>query len=280
MIRLDKLSKVFGDVLIPNFGPDVGVFWSFGAPTGEQIKKDTILLKVSSGPFTTNQGRVRPSVFVPPTSLTLTVESANEGKRYWINLNGYYYVYDAVALNTVDSIRNALVSSVEADPYNGITASATLNPGELVLTPDSFGGIWYCSTNLAATDVVLSETAALWTRGQSALVVNVQAYSKNMSLWGGALGLLNKVQDVVQRQSTVSAFYREGVSFTNRGVVTDITALSGPNWESRATLDLGITMLDIDVEPTEIIDMISPFTVQLLEAPKPLPPYSFTVSSQ
>ncbi len=280
MIRLDKLSKVFGDVLGPNFGPDVGVFWSFGSPTGEQIKKDTILLKVSSGPYTTNQGRVRPSTFIPPTSLTLTVESATDGKRYWINLNGYYYVYDAVALDTVDSIRLALVNLIESDPYNGITATATLNPGELTLTPDSFGGIWYCSTNLAATDVALSDTAALWTRGESALVVNVQAYSKKLALWEGALALLNKVQDVVQRQSTVAAFYQQGVSFTSRGVVTDITALSGPNWESRATLDLGITMLDIDVEPTDVIESVAPFVVQLLEAPKPLPPYSFTVPTQ
>jgi len=257
MIRLDRLQDSFYGILQQEL-PDVSVLWTYGQPTGNQLKNDIVALRLLSGPSLGNQSRVRGVAFFPPASILLTIPTATEGALYKIGINGYGYGYNAVLSDTVNSIRDALLALLSARSLDSFIASPTLNPGEILLTPKSFGSIWYVrkSHTIDLTTLVLEEDTALFTPGLVDAVVEVQTYSKNTHLWSGAPALANRILDLVQRTTIVSAFGAAGVGFTSKGSVADISALSGPNWETRASLSLGISMLGIDVERIETFDNV------------------------
>jgi len=257
-VRLDKLQKAFGEVLTPSF-PDASILWTYSQPTGEQLKQDRISLRLLSGPTLTNQTRVRGVTFTPPASILFTIPTVTPGARYWLNVNGYQYFRDAVLGDTVDTIRDALVTALNLDLFDPFTALAGVDPGSFLLTPDSFGSInWVSkSSNIDVTTLTLEEDAALFTVGLSSMVVEVQAWSKKDKLFNGASSMINKLLDVVQRRSTVNQFYKAGVAFTDKGFPTDISALSGPNWETRATISFTVTMPSTDVERVATLGNVS-----------------------
>ena len=72
------------------------------------------------------------------------------------------------------------------------------------------------------------------------MLINVQAYSKSREPRLGAWALIQRALAVVQSEDYVETMRALGVGVWTKGVVTDLTAIAGAHWETRASFDLSI----------------------------------------
>lgn len=271
-VRIDRLQEGLFTVLSDFYGSEVSVFWAHNEPSREQLKSNLLSLEVLSGPTKVYQTRPRGQAFIPPTNIVLTIVNAIEDELYQIYINNIKYSYTAVFGDTVDTIRDALVSIVEADEYKPCTISATLNAGEFEIIPNSFAEIYQCSINqnITLTTLVLSSSAALFTRGVRQFVVSLQAFSKNKNPRNGSQYLMDRFMDLSEMKTYSDLLWGNyGISLINVSSPVDLTAIAGASWESRSSIDLTINLDSGVTEPTESLEGVS-FSVSLQNGTQPI----------
>jgi hypothetical protein len=190
-------------------------------------------------------------------SITITVDSVTTG-RYVIRLNGFSYFTDGLVGDTLTTIRDRLVSEINGDDLETATASVSGVDG-LTLTADSLGGLRSLSLSgpLSAGPPTLDGRSVLVTEGAQNMLVNVQAYSKGREPRNGAWALIQRALAVVQSEDYIETMRRYGVGVWTKGVVSNLSAIAGAHWESRASFDLSIAARAVWVREADRIESVN-----------------------
>lgn len=258
--RIDRLQLGLVAALAP-LVPAGRVKWQHGEPPLSGLQP-FISLSLVSGPMAWDQDHARGSVLLPATSIIVTVTAATVGVRNVIRLNGFDYYRDTVALDTVTTVRDALLALVQAGEAGFVTATASGVDG-ILLSGTFLGGLRELQLfgELSSGSLVPSGQAIIETRGTVQCLVGVQTYAKDKTPRGGALALAHAVQGRLQRVGVSEELSRYGVAVWHKGSVNDLSAVAGAHWETRATVDLTIAMQSVEVEP---VDTIQDASVQLV----------------
>lgn len=259
-MRLDRIQRVIVAVLRDALGSDSGgplVLFGYSQAAWETTVPDSglVLLTIVGGPTPNIRAHARGTLLNPPDSVGILVPSADPG-RYIIRLNGFSYFTDFQAGDTPSTIRDRLVAAIEADDLETATATAT-GPGDLDLIPDTLGGIWslQVSPNLSAHDLITGPDSVLLTEGSHTMLVQIQSFSKGREPRNGAWAIQNRALAALQSPDYASTLQDEGgIGLWGKGVLIDLSAIAGGEWESRVSSDLTMAAKAVWVRPVDRVD--------------------------
>lgn len=275
-IRLDRLQKVLFDVLTDALAP-IQVAWAYSEESWETVPDEGLVsLTMIGGPQPFIRSGKRGTILNAVSTITITVDSVEVGKRYLIRLNGFDYFTDAVGGDTLTTIRDRLRDAINGDPLETATASDS-GADAVTLTADSLGGMRSLSLSgaLSAGAPVLDGDSVLVTEGAQNMLINVQAFSKQREPRLGAWAIIQRCLAVVQSEDYVETLRRFGVGVWTKGVVTDLSAIAGAHWESRASFDLSVAAKAVWVRPVDRIESVE----TTLNATNPTVQEIFTVDA-
>jgi len=260
-IRLDRLQLALQTVLSDALGSHAEVGWAYGEglwddnfPSGNAVNMTLI-----SGPNFHNQNCVRGEVFVPPTTVNVKVDSATANERYIIAINEYNYYHDATALDTVTTIRDALVALIVADTESPFTAAPAVAVDELTVTPDAVGSIWQMAVSNQMTGTpTLSSQAVLKVQDTRRFTVAFGCFSKERFPRSGAWDIAARAQAALTSPQYLEVFNQYGIAVWGKSPTTDLSDIAGGHWESRVNFDVDFSLrstFTTDVERIEHVGM-------------------------
>lgn len=174
---------------------------------------------------------------------TVTITDAVEAERYVVRLDGFRHVVDVPALATVTTVRDLILASMVEREAGRVTAEAS-GADAIDLTPAGVGALWDLSVlGDIETELVYQESE--WCRVAEVnerVTIELQAYSHTASLEGGASTVLNAARARLADRAVLAGLNEYGVSVATQGRVVPLTAIAGGRWESRASLDVELTV--------------------------------------
>lgn len=253
MIRLDRMQRGLYEALDGVAGT---VSWAMGeAPRGE----GTLLsLRLTGGPTPGLRKHGREVLLDAATLVDVQVTSAVAGDRAVVELNDFPYIVDVGGGDTVTDVRDAFVALVTE--LDGDTIAATAASTDRVqLTPNSAGAIRSVTLSgpLGLAAPVTHGDAVAVTEGTSTAVIELQAFSLDRTPRGGAVSILAEAMARLQRPDVLELLQRWGVAIYDLGDVTDLSAIAGSHWESRALAGITIAMRSTAVAPVGFIENVS-----------------------
>lgn len=257
-VRLDRLQRA----LVSALGDAAEtVLWIHGEMPHENISTGTVIaLSLTAGPTPVFRSHVRGRLITPADSVVVRILDATEGVRLLIRVNEFAYYHDVTALDTVTSIRDALLADISADEP------------DITVTTDGVDGISLAADHLGALRTVelvggdsqidndppvFSGDAVLVTEASQTHLVNVQCYSKQRELRFGATAVAQTAHDLLQAEDILEQIDREGFAIWALEGITDISAISGARWETRATFDVTLASKSFFVRPVPQIETLN-----------------------
>lgn len=240
-IRLNRFQKGLVSVIVDATGLQVG--WAYG----EGVYTDTfpgsfVNLTIDSGPSLPIY-HARGTSIQPVTSIAFTVTAAVVGQLVAIYVNEIPYRVQVGALDTVDTIRAALVAAITVDDSGQYTATSGVG-GAWTLAPDSFGAIWSVRTLGSMSAVVTSsDDLALVTQGSAEVTVSIEVFSKARTPRAGAWALANKIAVALQLPEYALTFRDWGFGVGAFTDLLDLSAIAGGKWESRVAFSVDFNLL-------------------------------------
>jgi hypothetical protein len=241
-IRLDRFQQGLVAFITDATGLQNG--WAYG----EGVYSDTfagsyVNLTVDSGP-TLAIPHARGTSIQPVTSIVFTVTAAVVGSLVAIYVNEIPYRVQVGALDTVDTLRTALVAAITADASGQYTATGGVGAGEWTLAPVSFGAIWSVRTVGSMSAVVTSsDELALVTQGSAEVTVSIEVFSKGRTPRTGAWALASKIAVAFQLPDYALVFRDWGFGVGAVGDLLDLSAIAGGKWESRVAFSVDFNLL-------------------------------------
>jgi hypothetical protein len=175
-----------------------------------------------------------------------------EGDAAIVEVNKIRFRYDVGAGDTPEIVRDALLSALAGEP--GIVA-VPLGSDSMTLVPMSLGGLWHVSgAGVASADVADSGEILSLTAGLYMMRIELQAFGRPpmdaQSLAAGAQHAL--------LTDAVSEHLREyGIGLGARNAaITDLSAIAGGYWESRAAFVFEAIMLGATARPIDPIENV------------------------
>jgi len=251
-VRLDRMQRGLVEALS---GVASTVSWAMGEAPRDTA--DLLSLRLRAGPSPLHRQHAHERLVDAAELVDVQVTGAVLNDRAVLELNDFPYIVDVVdAGATPTDIRDAFVTTVTEQDGETITVTA-VDTDRLQLTPITGGAIRSVKLSgpLSTTTVTLGEPVAI-TEGTSTMVVEVSAYSLDRTPRGGAHSILGEVLARLTRPDVVEKLGRWGVSIYDRGVVTDLSAIAGGHWESRALLELTIAMRSTVVSSVPFIESV------------------------
>ncbi len=239
-LRLDRVQQALFETLTDAVAP-VRVAFAYTQQSWDTVPDEgLLLLTMIGGPNPFLRSGKRGTLLNAVSSIDVTVDAVGTG-RYVIRLNGFSYFTDGVGGDTVTTIRDRLVTAINADALETATATP-LAADSITLTADSLGGLRSLSLSgeLSSGPPVLDGRSVLVTEGAQNMLINVQAFSKCREPRNGAWAILQQAFATVQSEDYVEAMRALGVGIWTKGPATDLSAVAGAHWETRASFDLSI----------------------------------------
>ena len=258
--RLDRFQTALIEVLDDALGASSSVGWAYGEaiwndnfPSGNLVN-----LSLLQGPSFHNRSGAQGSVLLPPTVVTVQVDTATTDVRYVTTVNDFKYFYDAEAGDSVSDIRTGLVASIVADTESPYTAAATVNAGEYTLTPDATGSIWQMAVSALQTGTATLDTqAVLKVQSTRTLTVALGCFSKGRSPRSGAWDIAARCQAAITSPAYAETFARYGVGVWGKGPAADLSDLAGGHWESRVSFDVDFAIQSTHTETVGQIESVA-----------------------
>jgi hypothetical protein len=191
-----------------------------------------------------------------PQTATVTISSATIGRRYWIELNGYLYTYDAVS-TSVDAVKSALIAAIEADAEERATASDG-GVGIVDLTEDIPGGIFSLSVGPAA-QVAKANGAKVPVQvitGERVMTVSVGCFSHSREMITSAFAMSARIRSALDLQSSREFLANANASITNVSTSVDLSAIAGADYETRDQFSITMRMRAVITEEIGIIETV------------------------
>ncbi len=256
-IRLDRVQQALFDTLSDAVAP-VRVAWAYSEQDFEDVPDEGLLdLRMIAGPSPNIRSGKRGKLLNAVATIDITVDAVEVGKRYVVRLNCFSYFTDAVAGDTVTTIRDRLRDAVNADALETATAS-DVGVDALRLTADMLGGLRELSLSgpLSSSAPVLDGSSVLVTEGTQTMLVNVQAFSKCREPRNGAWAIIQQAYAALQSEDYVEQMRALGVGLWDKGAASDLTAIAGAHWETRVSFDLTLAARAIWVRPIDRIETV------------------------
>jgi len=256
-VRYDRLQEALITVVEDAVTP-AQVAWSYGQGVFDAtFPSGFVNITMLGGPTYHNQNHARGSILIPPTSVTVKVNTATAGVRYIITVNHFPYSYDASGGDTVTNIRDALLTIVQADtesPYSAATSGAD----SIIFTPDAVGNIWHMSvTSLMTGTPTLSSNAVRIVKGKRLFTISFGCFSKGRFPRSGAWDLAAKIEAALTAQDLVDLLSEYGVAVWGKSPAVDLSDLAGGHWESRVSFDATFTMESVFTRPVDQIEHVN-----------------------
>jgi len=264
-MRVDRLQQ---GLFLALAGLGATVLWTHGEVPRSEVDGDLLALSVTAGPTEWNRGHAHGGqVQAQVESLRLTVTAATEGVRTIARLNGFEYRVDVTGEDTVETVRDDLLSQIQAGEDGDVTATA-VSTDAIDLVADWAGAIWQLgiTAELAASNVVEADAYVEVSSTTLTTAVTLQAYSQEREPRDGATALLVKARKALRKREVQAILERYGLGLWRIGTPIDLSAIAGAHWETRSAVDLTIAARSVIVEEVEVIEHAS-MTIDLLPAP-------------
>ncbi len=255
-VRIDRLqAALYTELETALDGAEV--HWAHTAPTHEQLPASFVSLSMVAGPAPFNRTISQGTFANPAISIDVVVDTVTVGAAYVIELNYFNYETIGVGGDTKTTIRDRLISVVNDDTIEPVTASDD-GFDELRLTADFNGAMVSLELRgpLSDASLVVSDTSVLVHDSEQSVLVNVQAYSKNREPWNGAAAMTTICYSALRSQNVVDALAQSGVAIWTKGVPTSVPVVVGGRWESRSSFDVTFAMRSVWVEDIERIETV------------------------
>jgi hypothetical protein len=256
-IRLDRLQLGLYSTLTAALAP-VRVSWAYGEQSFETVPDEGLVsLNVISGPTPTSRQHKRGTILNPIADVDLTVASLEIGAKYIVRINEFDYSTEAGALDTVTTIRDRLTSEIDADTLEDVTTS-DVGIDAFTLTAGSSGAIRSIQLfgPLTAGAPTIDPQSVLITEGGQEMLINLEAFSKGREPRTGALTLTSISMAVLQSEDYVETLRSYGIAIRSKGPTSNLSALAGGHWESRASFDFVAAMSATWVRPIDRIETV------------------------
>lgn len=180
-----------------------------------------------------------------PTAGTFTVPAASPSR---IEISGRRW--DATG-------RDAFLALLGAGPTLVNATFAAGGANEITVVGNEVGDLWRPRTSGGATWTATSTAVCEAVIGEVEVNVEVQFFSTDKYLRGGAMATATKLVTHAGSYDQEALFDQYNCSLGRRPLqVTDLTALSGPDFESRAAVTFSVNLLVIDAREIVTIDEV------------------------
>ena len=240
------------------------VAWARGAAPRDP--GSLLSLRLLSPP--TTRARYGGVVRARSTGGTVTVTGASEGERNVVTIDGYRYVRDVPGSSSITEERDALLAAIAAGEAGRLTVAANGSDG-IDLTPVDVTALWELELLGELTgDVDHLGACRVDTRQQSA-VLELQAFVRHVPTDGvyladSASAVLAAAQARLSSEQRYHELAEWGVGVGEwLSDPTDISAIAGGRWETRAQALVGLNLRSTYVES---VDYFEGVTVLVSEA--------------
>jgi len=267
-----------GQMILTALGPSTSVSWVYGEISFDSLPNDFVSLSILSGPLPARNRfpSGSPCVF-PPSIIDFSIDAVSIGSLDRITINEVDYSHDVGALDTVTIIRDAILALMVADAeYVSWTAVAlgadairVTSPVTGIFQAGYLGDISHVAT-YHATSVQIRESSKTFN-------IQIQAFSKSREPYNGAWSMISQIQDAIMTQSVIDSLYDDYGIVLHDPVSNDpqnLSALAGPNWETRANLDLKVNLASTISVAVDYFD-----AVEMTISPSGFPEESFIVAA-
>ncbi len=251
-VRLDRLMAGMLELVESRAPAGASVHWVPVIEPEENLSDPHFSIRLVSGPAP-RAGLARASVFsrVLPLAFTLTVGSTlTEGDTLRFRVSGRTFSENVAAGDTPEAVRDRLLVQL-AQPL--VDATFTANGTDAIDVASSEYGDLY-GVDAAGPGSIVTTTSSLCKIqfDQVRSEVEVQAYSRDRYPMSGAQVALSRITQALELPASHAILDAYNLSVTP-GAVLDLTALSGPEWESRSAVTLSVFQPSVSAEPVQAI---------------------------
>lgn len=173
-----------------------------------------------------------------------------------LSLAGVRFTVETGSL-AADAVRDALLAILQADTrlIPGVTAAA--DGGDGISLTGAIGTMYTpCPIGPGAAIAVNAETTAEVETANARALLEFQAYASGPGI--AAQGLLSRLTGSLKRSDILASRFRLGVAFEGpAGDMVDLQGLAGPQWESRASVRLPVTLRSYSAAAVDDIATVS-----------------------
>lgn len=253
-IRFDRLQATLSTVIEAATGIDTS--WGYGEKVYDaDTDGDLISLKVITGPRDLNIRRKRGAYLLPPTQVDIAIDTPIvDGQRYFVEINGHGFYYDAGSGDAVGDVRDGLIADMDGETLFSAAASGD----DVRITPAALGGVWQMALAGPLSATVTPATAAVRiSEGYKRVTVAVQCFSKNPYPRSGAWDIATKAQAAFDAGDLLEQLEAAGAHVQSVGSGVDLSGVAGPAWESRVSFDLEIDLPCTFVRPVDHVETLN-----------------------
>ena len=254
-IRWDRVQEA----IVSNLDSATGKVTSFAYGQGvysDGFDQDGFVnIEVAVGPSPQDDRRARSTYLLPPTLVDITLSAVTIPELYTMEINGHAFRYESVGGDDEAAILAGLVATTTDETL----FSAAVVGSAVQLTPASLGGIWSLLLRgpLDIGPIVLSDDAVRVYRGRSRTILSIGCFSRNGSPRNGAWHLAAQCQAAFESADLVDVLHESEVYVQRVGGGIDLSAESGPSWETRVSFDVEIDTPSTWVRPVDRIETIT-----------------------
>lgn len=252
-VRLDRLQAGLA-ALVALRAPGTAFVWAPAEYPRATAGASLVAAKILTGPSVDGAASVR--VVSLPTAATWTATAATAGSTVVLRASGRAWEYQVQAGDDVTAVRNGMLAAIGANPM--VSASFTSSgAASIAIVADALGDLYGLEAAGSATMTATASTVAEAQVETVASLIELQAYSTELSPRLGASALLSKIRGGLRLGSAQRTLDAYGLSIRDGfGNVVNLDALSGPSWQSRAALQIRIAQLSIAAEPADLIETV------------------------
>lgn len=226
------------------------VVWSGDYPRESATERFVTLNKIAGPRSAGVGGRSRVAAVLPITA-TLTVTAATVGSSATLAVSGRRFSYRAVALDTIELVRDRLLAAIGTTPLVSATFVAA-STNAITITATSLGDLYDLSASGLATVTVTSEQACKVQTDDVITMVDLQVFGIAGDPIDGADSMLANMigaheLDAAQR---ILDAYGLGVRFFDP---INLDSLAGPVWESRVSVSVEVSQVSLMAAATDQI---------------------------
>ena len=255
-VRIDRLQA--GVIAwLSDAMPSTTVLWAPSEFPRSTAGATFLAARILSGPDLDPQGGASRTPATLPTAMLLSVTGNTAGQDIRLELSGRAFVYTIQGGDSITDARDGLLAEIGSEPMVSATFAASGSDG-ITITADAIGDLYNTSIAGPATLAATASALAIVSTGLVTTRLEVQAYSTDRTPRGGALGTLSEIRGRARLPSATSILQIYGLALVGSpGRLIDITALSGPRWETRAAWDVRISQVTFAAEAVDPIEIVN-----------------------
>ena len=254
-IRWDRIQEAIGIMLDDATGKVSAFAYGQGVYSDGFDQDGFVNIEVAVGPTPQDDRRARSTYLLPPTLVDVELSAVTIPELYTMEVNGHAFRYESVGGDDEAAILAGLVATTTDETL----FSAAVVGSAVQLTPAALGGIWSLLLRgpLVAGPIVLADDAVRVYRGRSRTILSIGCFSRNGSPRNGAWSIAAQCQAAFESADFADLLHDAEVFVQSVGGGIDLSAESGPSWETRVSFDVEIDTPSTWVRPVDRIETIT-----------------------